>query len=217
MSVLMGKFMEIGSLGKTGFRALGLLTALLFVCATGVSTTAAEEEETLVKGELDHNGFIAAIWKTAHIVGETELMLGIRGGWIIDHTVILGIGCYGLTGESKTRKIESKEEKVEYSYGGLELEYVHNSSKIIHPSIYLLIGSGHVRYEDENLHFDDRGEIDEFFIAEPGTNLMFNITKFLRAGIGASYRFVSDVEQRGLHNSDLDGFSATLTLKFGKF
>lgn len=59
---------------------------------------------------------------------------------------------------------------------------------------------------------------DGIFMFEPGANFMFNITTFLRIGLGASYRFVSDVERLdGLESRDLNEASANLSFMFGKF
>ncbi len=44
-------------------------------------------------------------------------------------------------------------------------------------------------------------DVDAFFITEPSLNLLLNVTRHLRVGFGASYRFVGDVELNTLENS----------------
>jgi hypothetical protein len=44
-----------------------------------------------------------------------------------------------------------------------------------------------------------------------------NVTGFFRVGLGASYRFVQDVDLVELRNEDVSGFSGVVTLKFGRF
>ena len=47
----------------------------------------------------------------------------------------------------------------------------------------------------------DAFDVDAFFITEPSLNLLLNVTRHLRVGFGASYRFVGDVELNTLENS----------------
>jgi hypothetical protein len=195
--------------------------AVLLFLALTASALAAEDEETLIKGKIDHNGFGAGVVRLTEIHGETGILLGLRGGWIINHRVIIGGGVYGLLNNIRAKSISSKERlDLELTMGGFEFEYVPNSSKLIHCSLYTLIGSGQVDYighERPLVDSLDHYHHEVFFVAEPGVNLMLNVTTFFRVGAGATYRFVSGVNLEGLRNSDLDGPSASLTLKFGKF
>lgn len=204
-------------LGNTSLKFSGILTAFWMVCLTATPVTAVEGEETLVKAELEHTGFFAVVGKMGSVVGQTELMGGFRAGWIIDHTLAVGGGVYFLSKAPLAREIgPGGREDLDYRYLGLEVEYIHNSSKQTHLSFYTLVGWGYVSYEEHVFYFDG-SERDQFFITEPGMNVIFNVTRFFRIGIGGSYRFIGDVELRGLSNSDVDGFSANLTLKLGKF
>ena len=72
---------------------------------------------------------------------------------------------------------------------------------------------------DTNIHGYD---YDVFFVFEPGVELEFNMVKFFRVAVGASYRFTNGI----LLNYDvdkevpidaLDGFNVYLNFKFGKF
>jgi len=109
---------------------------------------------------------------------------------------------------------------LDLTLGGFEFEYVSRSAKLIHYSFRALIGSGEVDYIGHDRPIDDTlfdYHRESFFVAEPEVNLMLNVTKFSRIGVGASYRFISSVNLEGLTNSDLDGPSASLILKFGRF
>jgi hypothetical protein len=55
----------------------------------------------------------------------------------------------------------------------------------------------------------------KYFI--PGIEIEFNVVKFMRIGLGGYYRYTSglNLEKTGEHI--MDGFSAGLSLKFGKF
>jgi len=176
---------------------------LLGILAT--SSVAAAQDETLVSGGLESGGFGAPVVKFSDVGGDFAVFVGGRGGWIINHTFVLGAGGYGLAsniGESPFVR------EVEFGYGGLELEYINRSDKIFHFSIYTLIGGGGV-----TSLFD---VADGVFVLEPVVNLMVNVTKWFRVGAGGGYRFVSGADQ-DLSNGDLSAFVGVLTFKFGGF
>jgi hypothetical protein len=186
----------------------------------------AQDEETLLTGEITHGGFGGPVVKFTRLDGEFGLLLGGRGGWIINHSFSIGGGGYGLVtsipGPAGTG--EMTEPLLTVGYGGFEMEYVRHSGRLIHSSLSLLIGGGGAGYhekaeEDWDFQNDVKGNPtwDSFFIAEPGIGLELNVASFFRINAGASYRFVSGVDKNGLTNGDIGGPSAVLTFKFGKF
>lgn len=194
------------------------LTLLLFLSILGTSALAAQNDETLISGKIESGGFGALVWKLTEINGETAIMGGGRGGWIINHTFVVGGGGYGLVNNMKPQGISSEKDLLlEMGYGGLEFEYIPNSQNLIHYSIYTLIGGGSVEYRKRAHPFDEAYVSDGFFVAEPGVSFELNVTKFFRVGLGTSYRYINGVNLEGTSNSELQGLSANLTLKFGKF
>jgi hypothetical protein len=173
------------------------------------------EEETLLRGPVDHGGFGGPVVKATEINDEFALLVGGRGGWIIDHTFVIGFGGYGLVND-----IDAESSKfgrnLELGYGGLELEFILASRKLLHLSVGGLIGAGGLTYRDRDFDGFD-GPDDAFFIAEPNISLMLNVTPYFRIGFGGSYRFIHDVEFGEFNDSDLSGPSAMLTFKFGEF
>jgi hypothetical protein len=187
---------------------------------------AAQEEETLLTGELTNGGFGGPVVKFTRLDGEFGLLLGGRGGWIINHSFSIGGGGYGLVtsipGPAGTGGMT--EPLLTVGYGGFEVEYVRHSGKMVHSTLNLLIGGGGAGYhekaeEDWDMENDIKGNPtwDSFFIAEPGIGVELNVTSFFRINAGASYRFISGIEKNGLTNEDISGPSAVLTFKFGKF
>jgi hypothetical protein len=55
------------------------------------------------------------------------------------------------------------------------------------------------------------------FVIEPGIDAEINIHKNFRIGLGVYYRIVSGVDYADLTNTDLNGISGQITLKFGAF
>lgn len=66
---------------------------LLVLILTG---TALAEDETLLGGEIESGGYGALVVKFGHIKGEGGILVGVQGGWIVNHTLVIGGGGYGL-------------------------------------------------------------------------------------------------------------------------
>ena len=61
----------------------------------------AQEETLLGSSEVTHGGFGGPVIKYTQIKGEPAVLVGGRGGWIINHTFIIGGGGYGLVNDIK--------------------------------------------------------------------------------------------------------------------
>ena len=190
---------------------------ILFLFSSSIKA----QEETLVgNGDITHGGFGGPVIKYTQIKNEPAVLLGGRGGWIINHVFVIGGGGYGLVNQVKANYlINTFQPFINFGYGGLELEYIIQSDRLVHFSVYTLIGAGSVTYK-ENLWEDwDKWNTgnDEFFVFEPAINIEVNVISFFRINAGVSYRFISGLYYNDLTNSDLAGITGTLTLKFGSF
>ncbi len=197
------------------------LIALLVFCLIPF-TALAQEAETLISGHVTHGGFGGPVVKFSVINDDVGVFVGGRGGWIInfqpDHAFVLGGGGYGLTTDVKAEGVMRFDEQMYLAlgYGGVELEYINRTKKLVHFSIHTLIGGGEVEFREKSRSFEITNG-DVIFAMEPGISVLLNVAQFFRIGAGASYRFIGGVNLDGLSNSDISGFSAVLTAKFGKF
>jgi hypothetical protein len=191
-----------------------LICLLLFAASPVLA-----QEQTLVKGKVHSGGFGGPVVKFTAIKDEFSVIVGGRGGWIINHTFVIGGGGYGLVEDTieKGRTIAGNPIYLTMGYGGLELEYIKNSDKLIHWSVLALIGGGGVDEREKNDGYTDRVEGDAFFVFEPAVNLELNVTTFFRLCVSGNYRFIAGANFRGIQNDDLAGAAAALTFKFGKF
>ena len=194
---------------------MGLIAALGTI-------TIQEQPETLIRGPVESGGFGGPVVKFTELADQFAVFVGGRGGWIINHCFIIGGGGYGLVNEDveiHPSVMDSDPECVlEMGYGGLELEYVHRSKRVVHGSIMVLIGGGSAGYHD--WYWDSTIDSDAFFIAEPTLNFELNVSRPFRIAFGGGYRFVSGFELPELpeiDDSDLGGITGTLTFKFGSF
>ena len=168
---------------------------LMVLCA--ISMPALAEEQTLISGGIESGGFGGPVVKFGKIEGESAVLVGGYGGWLINHRFMIGGGGCGLANRASDTQM---------GYGGAMLEYTTASNNLIHFYGNLLIGAGSIESLD--------GSDDEFSVAEPGIHMEMNVTRNIRFGLGGSYRYISAASGK---ESDLRGPSATLTLKFGKF
>ncbi len=192
---------------------------LMFVVAILLLTVSVfAQEETLISEEFHSGGFGGPEVKLGPMLGTTGVFVGGRGGWIINHTFVIGGGGYGLVNDVRVKDIliDGQPAYLNFGYGGMHLEVIGNSEKIVHYSVQILIGGGGIEYRDSTNSWRDRNS-DAVFVLEPAASVEINITNFFRFGLGASYRYVSGVNTPGLSNSDLSNATGTITLKFGTF
>lgn len=153
-------------------------------------------------------GFGGPVVKFSEVLSEFAVFAGGRGGWIINHTFVIGAGGYGLANDIRLGdSIVGRD--VEFGYGGLEFEYINSSNSLVHFSVYMLIGAGGLSgtvVEEESV-----------FVLEPALNAELNITKFFRLNGGVGYRWVSAVDNPGFADSDFTAVCGQLTAKFGAF
>ncbi len=183
------------------------LLALFCLSTTHVlaqeSPQESEETETLVPSDFD-NGFVVAFEdKLSVIDGDFANFGGLHGGWLIDHSLLIGGAAYGTTDSHRG---------FEMAYGGLVLEYFFNPKKLFNYSIRGLIGGGGAE-NFGNRHHGSGHDVDGFFVAEPEARVTLNVSKPFRIGFGLGYRFVGG-DSRDL---GLSGPTFSFSFKFGMF
>ena len=183
------------------------LVVLFCLSATQVlaqeSPQDSKDAETLVPGDFD-NGFVLAFDdKLSVIDGDFANFAGLHGGWLIDHSFLIGMAGYGTTDTARG---------LDMGYGGLLLEYFFNPNKLWNYSVRGLIGGGGAE-NFGNPHHRPGHDVDGFFVAEPEARVTLNVLKPFRIGFGLGYRFVGG-DSRDL---GLSGPTFSFSFKFGMF
>lgn len=191
---------------KTHFFLLALLLTVSLVA----------QEETLVGEEIHSGGYGGPVWKLTSINGTTTSLTGGRGAWLINHAFGIGGGGYGTVSDVKAEfTLDDRPLYIELDYGGLELEYIHDSDKLLHWTLHTLLSTGTVKLRQ---HAPDREvQSDKIYLLEPSLNADLNIARWFRIGFGVSYRYVIDLDLSPLSQSDLSSLSGLICLKFGSF
>jgi hypothetical protein len=144
---------------------------------------------------------------------------------IANHGLAIGITGKGFFTQPY-EKIYGSNTSYSYTggYGGLLIEPILFPKFPVHVSFPIILGGGGIArsiltnynypYDYTDIYFEDA---EPFMIAEPGMEIEFNVARWMRLAVGASYRFTTPLETTTYESNPLDGFSGGFSFKFGKF
>lgn len=167
------------------------------------------------------------------MLDQDAMLVGLRGGWIIDHHLTLGIAGHGLVTPVRNAAYDAHllglghdlrhRSRFQMGYGGLLFEPVIAPTSPVHVSLPILIGAGGCGYQTftgDHMDIDPdtwEDDVQAFFVVEPGVELELSLVKLVRIGLGASYRYTSDILLPATERDALNGFNATFAVKVGVF
>lgn len=220
------------------------LVVIIMMSVVGLSAIAQQDSVNMKKAkpqneeiktifgdqDISHGGFAAFTFDyTKSILDKNALLLGARGGWIMNHWFSMGLGGSGLV-SSVVKDVgwngtDPKSLRYFMGYGGLYLEVAVAPRFPVHITFPVLLGVGGCAFYDDISAWDPESEdweyrqedSDAFIILEPGAILEINVLKNLRLGFGATYRYVEDFDLVFTQAEDLNGLNYNFTMKFGKF
>jgi hypothetical protein len=193
-----------------------ILLTILGVCLLATSVYA--YDNNLIKQETEVGGFFTIESKKTEIKDAFTLFIGGRAALLVGRNWAFGAGGYGVVNDPIPE--EFKDEglvKLRGYYGGFILEYIAWPEKVVHVAFPVLVGAGKVEYKGSYRDSKTGDDSDTYFILEPGLNIQFNVMRFWRMDLGATYRYVSGCELGDVNDNDLSGMVGSLTFRFGKF
>lgn len=189
-----------------------------------VSVICAQEQETLITtGDIDHGGYGALSVKISQINQKSAVLVGGYGGWLINHSFLIGGGGYGLANmieaDPEIQAISGDDRilDIRFGYGGFIFEYIGNPENIVHYSGKILLGVGGVGYALRDDYNVSDTKQSACFVSELEAGIEVNVTTFMRINLGAGYRFVNGVDLDGLTDDDLSAVNGRISFKFGRF
>jgi hypothetical protein len=206
--------------------------AMLLLLAATVSFAYAQDENnsdyqigTIFSKNRSNGGYGAFTIGYSQIDGKDALISGARAGYVIDHSLTIGLAGYGFVNELDYNHVSNGvhiNTGLAGGYGGIFIEPVIASRQPAHLSFPVLFGVGGIATVDnsdwrDDYHYDFDSESDAYLVVEPAAELELNLTKFMRMAAYASYRVTSDIELNGISKNVLNGWNFGLTLKVGKF
>lgn len=205
---------------------------LAFILSTSI--TSAQENQNEYRSifnkksdqKIEYGGYGSFGVGYTTIDSKDALIINVKGAWVVNHTIGFGLAGYGFY-NNLNKSNNDQEQYLAGGYGGFYFEPVAFSKSPVHLSFPILIGGGaastipnnYLDNPNSNYNYD----YDVFFVLEPGVELEFNMVKFFRLALGATYRYTNGVklEYPGLEPeipiNALDGFNFYMNFKFGKF
>jgi hypothetical protein len=197
------------------FAALATAALLLVPAAD-----ARAQDETLIGGSpSDFGGFGGPIYRVTQIGGETIGLNGGGGAMLINRR--LALGGMGVGGTANVDAIIGgvpQRGEMDFAYGGFTIEYITRPTKLVHATYGILIGGGAVSVWPDNMRPRNRSDSSTVFaLTEPQVGVELNVARWMRIGTTVGYRLAFGADVPKLANDQLNGPSASLVLRFGKF
>lgn len=205
---------------------LGILGAKPGQAQLYVDKENVSEIKSLLNRNNDLGGFGSIDLKVTEMADVRTMLLGAKGGLIVNKNFLFGLGGYGIATNTEfdVNRSSGQPQPLQLygGYAGMLIGGMIAPEKMIHISIPVLLGAGGVEISDEDFFpsFSDSEytiERSAFFVVEPGLDLELNVTRILRLGLGASYRWVSGSDLNLLSDDELTNWSGNFSIRFGGF
>jgi hypothetical protein len=208
--------------GTTNMKILGLalLTASTSLISAGAradswpatSTQAMPPAQETVMGSPRVSGwYLAPTTAFTTLAGDRAFATGLRGAVMFNQRFGLGLAGNIMT-TSQTRLSDDQVRHIG-GYGGLYLQYVLQSNRLVHAYADATLGSGSFCVQSVG---DDCATRD-FAFAEPTLNLEVNLARHLRFAAGVGYRAAIADDGPGFDSGDLSGVVVRTSLVLGAF
>ncbi len=205
------------------------LTLLLLLCISTVSISQTKETDDYVEFDdrknVVHGVYLGFGAQYGRLDGENTGFGTFKLAYVANQQLEIGFAVSGLYNEREnTRPDLFDGDKIALvgGYAGFHVEPILFGKRFISVSFPLLIGGGLVTYTGaealDNDEVDlDRSDFDDFFIVQPGVNILYNFTRYTQLETGIRYRITSEYDLSPFKKDNLNGFSVVIGIKVGIF
>lgn len=208
-----------------------IITILVVLTAIGFSNAQEEESTDYVQFD-DRKNVVHGVYfgfnfhyASFDVPGNKDAILGnFKFAYVANQKLDVGFGVSVFFNERNNNRPDLfNGDKIALigGYAGVHLEPILFGKRFISVSFPVLVGGGAVGYFGNSFtdEYDDlRDEdFDEFFIVEPGINILYNFSRFTQFETGIRYRFTSQFDLSPYDTGNLNGFSIGAGLKIGIF
>jgi hypothetical protein len=159
--------------------------------------------------------FASVDLKISSIQGNTAYIIGARGGWSVSQSFSIGLaGCWAFVNDQVTNIIDNQEYYIRLAYGGLYLEYKLYNFNFGHILLSTIVGGGYYGHSTVRSDFEIDWSKHTYFVIEPEVIAMFDISDSFKIGIGASYRYIPNIDLTEFQNRKLSAPAVLLTFRF---
>ncbi|WP_298417931.1 hypothetical protein [uncultured Kordia sp.] len=208
-----------------------LITAvfILFI----FNTLTAQTDETNDYFEFDdrknivHGVYLGFTPQFGRISGEDAALINLKLAYVANRKFEIGISTsVFFSAQPNNTNVYARDEVLLVgAYGGLHIEPILFGNRFVSISFPLMIGGGVAtllekkadgEFDETSLE-NDTNDYDSFLIAEPGVNILYNISRFIQIETGVRYRISESFRLPFYGRDNIKGFSVGLGLKIGIF
>ncbi len=166
--------------------------------------------------------YINPTFQYSQIAVQHSTIAGIGAGLIINKKITVGVDG-NLSFPDISLPESSGPGKLQMKWGGIHFEYTLWPLQIVHLTFPFSAGMGQLKITGNS---ETMTGSPNFLFLTSGLMLEFNVWKYAKLGIGTTYRYTGNVNYRSvpesvflysITESDLKGFAAVVSLKFGIF
>ena len=153
--------------------------------------------------------YVAPEYQLAQLAGKFTSMTGGSVMLLVNKKFAIGAsGFTTLDNFVPTQISQTKDFRLNNSFGGVRLEYTLNPNNAVHVSFPLLIGGGMASIDSVNTHNNQiNSEANEthgrseqnggvsYFIVQPGVNVEANLFRYAKIFAGVSYRILAGADE----------------------
>jgi hypothetical protein len=208
---------------KKIYFVLALLSCITFIQAQDEGSKYKNDEFKTIFGGKQIGGYGGIGFGYCRIDDKNALLFNARGAVIMNHFLAFGLAGSGFINDYTYNAALNKDVSLVGGYGGFVVEPIIFPKSGVHLSFPMIAGFGGVAYttfNDQTDQWHQNSDIQvsqSFFIFEPGAELEFNLFHYMRMSFYSTYKFTYDLNWNVTPSNALDGFSAGIIWKFGKF
>jgi hypothetical protein len=138
-----------------------------------------------------HGAYISPVIKYSSINGQSVNLLGVKGGWIINNSFVIGAEYYALNSNVLQNWVDPYSgisPNIKFSTGGLNFEYIFIHENIFSASAEIFMGGAGINLQPSPYYGGD------FLVWEPQLNANINLNEWFHLSLGISYRTTSELE-----------------------
>lgn len=160
----------------------------------------AERPSTLISSDDRLGWYVAPSLGYTSIRSNAGLLVGGKGGVILNHRLVLGAAGYVYVNDA----FGNTGAVADFGYGGAYLEYIFRPQELFHFSLSTVLGGG-------------TANTDFVLVANPAVNGILNLSSTVHLGVEIAYRATKVMATNRPNTGWFSGPSFALFLQFGQF
>ena len=184
-----------------------LILAGIVLAAVSVS---AAPTQALIQNNDDWSFWVKPELKLTQFGGQMAALPGFQLGPALGHTLYFGLAGNALVNNVNASDQYDNLKAFDFWDAGVTVDWTLFHTSLVHGSLGCFLGYGQLNVNP----LQGSSARADLFVADPGVNVMLNLTTSLELGVGGSYRIVSGSNFQDLSNSDMGGLTGSVFLRW---